>query len=162
MKILGVAVNSGIVYYGAVDNSRPDVNPVAIRGVPSRFRPSAGLTGADRLNDTFSRITQDIRTISPDVMIVVGTRKFNQWKYAEAFERASIITILMVTSAQQGVDCLEIKTDAIGSAVGLRPDSLNGLDPAVVSFSSKPEYWNAGRAAAFAAAVAHSFTSAIV
>ncbi|MGY1584730.1 hypothetical protein [Streptomyces sp. MN13] len=154
MKVLGVAVSSGVLHFGALDAPQ-GAAAVALDGAPARLVPAAGLAGAERLADTFDRITQDLRILAPDAVVLVGTRKHGNWTYKEATERISLISALMLSCAQQNVVYEELKSEQIGRLVGLPPASLGTLSHETIGLTQRPPYWNAGRGAAFAAALAY-------
>ncbi|PKV88213.1 hypothetical protein BX283_5824 [Streptomyces sp. TLI_146] len=126
-----------------------------LAGAPARLVPAVGLSGAERLADTFDRITQDLRILAPDAVVLVGTRKHGNWTYKEATERISLISALMLSCAQQNVLYKELKTEQIGRVVGIPPASLGTFSHETIGLTQRPPYWNAGRGAAFAAALAY-------
>jgi hypothetical protein len=154
VKVLGVAVSSGVLHFGALDAPQ-GVAAAVLDGAPARLVPAAGLAGAERLADTFDRITQDLRILAPDAVVLVGTRKHGNWTYKEAAERISLISALMLSCAQQNVIYEELKTEQIGRLVGLPPASLGTLSHETIGLTQRPPYWNSGRGAAFAAALAY-------
>ncbi|MFD3804767.1 hypothetical protein ACFWTC_14305 [Streptomyces sp. NPDC058619] len=156
MKLLGVAVSSGAIYYGAlaVPDAAQGISHIA--GAPERLLPAAGLTGAQRLADTHQRIAQDIRVLQPDAVTVVATRKNNQWVYRDAFERISMISALMLTCVEQGIQFEEWTTERIGKLVSTPALKLASFDHRAVGFERIPTYWNVGRGPAFAAAMAYA------
>ncbi|ASY33584.1 MULTISPECIES: hypothetical protein [unclassified Streptomyces] len=154
MKLLGVAVSSGAIYYGALAVPDETQGISYIAEAPERLIPAAGLTGAQRLADTHQRIAQDIRVLQPDAVTVVATRKNNQWVYRDAFERISMISALMLTCVEQGIPLEEWTTERIGKLVGTPAPKLTSFDHMTVGFERIPTYWNAGRGPAFAAAMA--------
>ncbi|MFE1264220.1 hypothetical protein ACFW5X_27285 [Streptomyces albogriseolus] len=154
MKVLGVAVSSGVLHFGALDAPK-GVAAAVLDGAPARLVPAAGLAGAERLADTFDRITQDLRILAPDAVVLVGTRKHGNWTYKEATERISLISALMLSCAQQDLIYEELKTEQIGRLVGLPPASLGTFSHETIGLTQRPPYWNAGRGAAFAAALAY-------
>ncbi|MFE5160020.1 hypothetical protein ACFRNT_16150 [Streptomyces sp. NPDC056697] len=155
MKVLGVAVSSGILHFGALEAPQGADAPAVIAGAPARLVPAAGLAGAERLADTFERITQDLRILAPDAVALVGTRKHGSWTYREATERISLISALMLSCAQQNVAYEELKTERIGKLVGIPPASLATFSHETIGLTQRPSYWTAGRGAAFAAALAY-------
>ncbi|MFE7450858.1 MULTISPECIES: hypothetical protein [Streptomyces] len=156
MKLLGVAVSSGAIYYGALAVPDETQGISHIADAPERLLPAAGLTGAQRLADTHQRIAQDIRVLQPDAVTVVATRKNNQWVYRDAFERVSMISALMLTCVEQGVPLEEWTTERIGKLVSTPAPKLASFDHRTVGFERVPTYWNAGRGPAFAAAMAYA------
>ncbi|MFR9769351.1 hypothetical protein [Nocardia sp. SC052] len=156
MKVLGVAVSSGVLYYGALNAPDGLTGPTIIPDAPERLVPAEGLDGAGWLLDTFERITQDIRTLEPEAIALVGTRKYSQWKYREAVDRISLISALMLSCAQQSVAYRELTTEQIGKAVALSPSSLFSFSYETIGLTQRPTHWTAGRGAAFAAALAYA------
>ncbi|WP_407565913.1 hypothetical protein [Streptomyces sp. 184] len=155
MKVLGVVASSGILHFGALDAPQGASAPAVISDAPTRLVPAAGLAGSERLADTFDRITQDLRILAPDAVVLVGTRKHGNWTYREATERISLISALMLSCAQQNLEYEELKSERIGKLVGLPPASLSTFSHETIGLVQRPPYWNAGRAAAFAAALAY-------
>ncbi|BDT84441.1 hypothetical protein FMUAM8_02050 [Nocardia cyriacigeorgica] len=155
MKVLGVVVSAGVLYYGALDASVGTAAFRATAGAPGRLVPAAGLAGANRLADTFLRITQDIRVLEPDAVVLVGTRKHSQWKYRDAVERISLISALILSCTQLDVRYEELTTERIGKALGIPPASLDSFRHERIGMLQKPPYWASGRAIAFAAAMAY-------
>ncbi|MGR3871598.1 hypothetical protein ACUXZZ_23850 [Streptomyces graminifolii] len=155
MKVLGVAVSAGAIHYGALtaDEGTQDISHPP--GAPERLVPALGLTGAQRLGDTHQRIAQEIRVLQPDAVIIVATRRKNQWVYREAFDRISLISALMLSCVEQGVTCEEWSTERIGKLVGVPAPKLASFDCKEAGFAQLPLYWAAGRVQAFAAAKAY-------
>nr|WP_319106879.1 hypothetical protein [Streptomyces sp. ND04-05B] len=153
MKVLGVAVSSGAIHYGALTVAQ-DISYTP--GAPERLVPAMGLTGAQRLGDTHLRIAQELRVLQPDAVIIVATRKNNQWVYREAFDRISLVSALMLSCVEQGVTCEEWSTERIGKLVGIPAPKLASFDCKEVGFAQVPLYWTAGRGSAFAAAKAYA------
>ncbi|MFF7879713.1 hypothetical protein ACH40F_04915 [Streptomyces sp. NPDC020794] len=156
MKVLGVTVSSGAIHYGALTVAQDTQDISYTPGAPERLVPALGLTGAQRLGDTHQRIAQEIRVLQPDAVIVVATRKNNQWVYREAFDRISLISALMLSCVEQGVTCEEWSTERIGKLVGIPAPKLASFDCKEVGFAQLPLYWTAGRGPAFAAAKAYA------
>ncbi|WP_327668924.1 MULTISPECIES: hypothetical protein [unclassified Streptomyces] len=156
MKVLGVSVASGVIYYGALDAAQA---PTTITSAPERLVPAAGLTGAERLADTYQRITQDIRVLRPFAVVLVGTRKHGNWRYRDAAERASLMAAVMLACAHEGVRCEEWTTEKIGTAVEVPAKSLADFDFTAVGLEQRAKYWRQGRGPAFAAAMAYLSTS---
>ncbi|MFD6470269.1 hypothetical protein [Streptomyces goshikiensis] len=156
MKLLGVAVSSGAIYYGALAVPDETQGISHIADAPERLIPATGLTGAQRLADTHQRIAQDLRVLQPDAVTVVATRKNNQWVYRDAFERVSMISALMLTCVEQGIPLEEWTTERIGKLVSTPAPKLASFDHRTVGFERIPTYWNAGRGPAFAAAMAYA------
>ncbi|MFE7856333.1 hypothetical protein [Streptomyces sp. NPDC057403] len=156
MKVLGVTVSSGVIHYGALIVAQGTQDCSHPSGAPERLVPALGLTGAQRLGDTHQRIAQDIRVLQPDAVIIVATRKNNQWVYREAFDRISLISALMLSCVEQEVTCEEWNTERIGKLVGVPAPKLASFNCTEVGFAQPPLYWTAGRGAAFAAAKAYA------
>jgi len=156
MKVLGVAVSSGAIHYGALTVAEVTQDICHTPGAPERLVPAVGLTGAQRLADTHRRIAQDLRVLQPDAVIIVATRKNNQWVYREAFDRISLISALMLSSMEQGITCEEWNTERIGKLVGVPAPKLASFDWKEARFTQLPLYWSAGRGPAFAAAMAYA------
>lgn len=156
VKLLGVAVSSGVIYYGALIAADPGRTPAAMAEAPERLVPAAGLTGSARLADTYQRITQDIRVLSPNAVVLVATRRHANWKYRDAVERISLISALMLSCANGGITYEEWTTEKIGKLVGVPAASLASFDHGHLGFTERPKYWGLGRGAAFAAAAAYA------
>ncbi|MGW2055927.1 hypothetical protein ACWCOZ_18775 [Streptomyces sp. NPDC001840] len=154
MKVLGTVVSSGALHFGALHAPHGAETPTVIASAPKRLLPADGLAGAERLADTYQRFTQELRILTPDAVVLVGTRKHSNWTYREATERISLISALMLSCAHQNVQYEELKTEKIGKLVGLPPASLASFSHETIGLSQRPSYWNAGRGAAFAAALA--------
>ncbi|MFD8158772.1 hypothetical protein [Streptomyces malaysiensis] len=156
MKVLGVAVSSGVVYYGALSAPGGGQDPAAITEAPERLVPAVGLTGAERLADAYQRIAQDIRVLSPATVVLVGTRRHSNWKYKEASERISLISALMLACAHEDVAYEEWTTERIGKIVGVPAQSLASFPYEELGLGQRPKYWGQGRGSAYAAAMAQA------
>jgi hypothetical protein len=158
VRVLGMHVAGGVVYYGAA-HTAGDVAPagalvVPAAGAPDRIEPAASLDGAERLADFADRVRQDLRDVSPDRVALVATRQHAGWTYKFAFDRISLVSAVMLTCASLDVPYEEVKTDRIGKKTGVPAKSLETVDPALAGFAGKPPKWAAGRAHAFGAAIA--------
>jgi hypothetical protein len=71
-------------------------------------------------------------------------------------ERISLISALILSCAQQGVEYEELTTERIGKVVGLPPVSLPSFSHETIGLPQRPTYWAPGRGAAFAAAMAYA------
>lgn len=49
---------------------------------------------------------------------LLATRRYAQWKYAEAWDRISRISVVMLACDRHGVTFQEVKTEAVGKAMG--------------------------------------------
>jgi hypothetical protein len=108
------------------------------------------------LADTYQRVTQDIRVLSPNAVVLVATRRHANWKYREAVERISLISALMLSCAHEGIAYEEWTTEKIGKLVGVPAASLPSFDYEGLGLTERPKYWGQGRGAAFAAATAYA------
>ncbi|MGQ4400142.1 hypothetical protein ACN6K4_006714 [Streptomyces hayashii] len=150
MKVLGIAIAAGALQYGAL-RSDPVTSPIA--GAPERLGKADGLTGADLVADTYRRIKQDIHGLSPDLVVLVATRKNGQWAYRQAADRASLEALVQLACHEEGIRCEEWKTEKIGKLIGVPPTAIDSVELAQLGLSARPRYW-AGRGDAFAAALA--------
>lgn len=87
-------------------------------------------------------------------MALLATRKYAQWKYAEAFDRVSRITIVMLACDRLGIPYEELKTETVGKAVGTPATNVGSVSLSRVGLTAAPKYWTTGRAEAFATAAA--------
>jgi hypothetical protein len=154
MNYLGLSIASGTIYYGVLALQSGDTPPHMPTNAPASLAHRDGPADAVRLADTYERIKQDLRLLAPCEVVIVGTRLHGNWAYKAAFERISLITMIMLACVELGTECEEWSTEKIGKLVGLPPQSLASFDCREVGFTEKPKYWSAGRAAAFAAAKA--------
>ncbi|MFF3087367.1 hypothetical protein ACFVRB_20295 [Streptomyces nojiriensis] len=151
MKVLGIAVNSGALHYGALQQG-PGVGLVP--GAPERLGPADGLNGYERTGDTYRRIYQDIHVLAPDLVVLVATRKYNNWAYRQAADRAAMVTLAQLACHEDGIRCEEWTTEKIGKLVGVTAASLDSVPLERIGAATRPKYWNPGRGDAFAAALA--------
>lgn len=161
MKHLGICIASGVLYYGFVADPPGGGPALPTHGAAERLMQQSGHSAADaaRILDTHSRIKQDLREFCPGSVVLVATRQHAAWTYRKAFERASLTALTMLSCAELSVPCEEWKTERIGKLVGLEPQALAQFDHRVLGFETRPKYWTAGRAVAFAAARASSLES---
>lgn len=157
MRVLGMHVAGGIVYYGAAETvgegAPANALAVPVVGAPDRIEPAASLDGAERLADLADRVRQDLRDLGPDAVAMVATRQHAGWTYKFAFDRISLVSAVMLACASQDVPYEEIKTELIGKKTGVAAKSLEAIDHVLVGFDGKPPKWGAGRAHAFGAAI---------
>jgi hypothetical protein len=150
VKVLGIAIAAGALQYGAL-RSDPVTSPIA--DAPERLGKADGLTGADLVADTYRRIKQDIHGLSPDLVVLVATRKNGQWAYRQAADRAFLEALVQLACHEEGIRCEEWKTEKIGKLIGVPPTAIDSVELEQLGLSARPRYW-AGRGDAFAAALA--------
>lgn len=83
---------------------------------------------------------------------LLATRKYSQWKYVDAWDRISRITVVMLACDRHGVTFQEVKTEAVGKAVGTPAADIARVPLSRVGLAAALKYWTTGRAEAFAAA----------
>ncbi|GAA4907611.1 hypothetical protein HNR25_003904 [Streptomonospora salina] len=152
MMILGVCVSSGVIYYGALHAATQEQPPRIPSQAPEKVEPASGLMGADRLGDIYGRISQDLRVLVPQSVVIVGTRKHANWKYRDATERITLLSALMLACSHEQVACQEWKTETISKLTQTPAASLADFDYTELGLAQRPRYWRQGRGAAFAAA----------
>jgi len=149
VKVLGIA--TGVLQYGAL-RSDPATSPIP--GAPERLVKANGLTGTDLVADTYRRVKQDIHGLSPDLVILVATRKNGQWAYRQAADRASLEALVQLACHEDGIRCEEWKTDKIGKLLVVPPKAIDSVELEQLGLTARPRYWSQGRGDAFAAALA--------
>lgn len=155
MRVLGLHVKGGVLNYGLLDGLSGDHDSLPpVDSAPGRLTVDCGLAGARQLADLADRFGQDLRSMAAECVALLATRKHAQWKYAEAWDRISRITVVMLACDGQGVGFQEVKTETAGKALGTPADNVASVAPSRVGWATPPEYWTTGRAEAFAAAAA--------
>ena len=152
---------SGVVYYGVLASQLDGAPPQHLVSAPVKLEHQRGPADAARLADTSSRIKQDLRVLAPHIVVIVGTRMHGNWVYKVAFERASLITVIMLACMELGIACEEWTTEKIGKLVDVSPSSLSDVKYPEFGFAQKPTFWNIGRGPAFAAAKAAALVSGV-
>ncbi|MFG2918938.1 hypothetical protein ACGF0D_39415 [Kitasatospora sp. NPDC048298] len=151
MKVLGIAVSSSALHYGALQH----ISGISlVPGAPERLGPADGLTGCERTADTYRRIYQDIHVLAPDIVVLVATRKHNNWLYRQAADRATLVTLVQLACHEDGIRCEEWNTEKIGKLIGAPAPSLHDVPLETIGAADRPKYWKLGRGDAFAAALA--------
>lgn len=158
MVLLGLNVASGVLYYAAVtapgQGSGEDVLVDEVRDAPARLLMSASLQGAAQLADFKQRFAQDLSALHPARVGLLTTRAHSGWVYRQAVARIAPVSAVMLACEEAGVPFVELRTEAVGKAVSLPTKDIDALPHAVAGFTTRPTYWTAGRAGAFAAAAA--------
>jgi hypothetical protein len=155
VRVLGLHVRGGVLNYGLVDGlSGEHDSLIPVEGAPGRLTVDCGLGGAKLLTDLADRFGQDLRSMAVERVVLLATRKYAQWKYSDAWDRISRITVVMLACDRHGVTFREIKTEAVGRAVGTTAADIGGVALSRVGLAAVPKYWTTGRAEAFAAAAA--------
>lgn len=121
---------------------------------PERLVQANGLTGCTRTGDTYRRILQDIHVLAPDLVVLVATRRYGNWRYRQAADRAALVTLVQLACHHDGVRCEEWKTEKISKLIDAPAASLSDVALEQVGASTRPKYWTQGRGDAFAAALA--------
>lgn len=160
MNFVGLSVASGIVYYGVLTAPSAAGTLQYVADAPEKLAPQSGGPDAVRLADAYGRINQDFRALAPCRAVVVGTRLHGHWPYRSAFDRASMITIILLACAELAIECEEWSTEKIEKLIDVPAKDLASLDFKEIGFSARPKFWNAGRGDAFAAAKAVALTQA--
>lgn len=157
MKVLGIAVSSGALQYGVLQRgSEVSLVPES----PERLLQANGLTGCTRTGDTYRRILQDIHVLAPDFVVLVATRRYGNWLYRQAADRAALVTLVQLACHHDGVRCEEWKTDKISKLIDVPAASLSDVALEDIGAPARPKYWTQGRGDAFAAALAALHESA--
>ncbi|HVM00830.1 MAG TPA: hypothetical protein VM324_16190 [Egibacteraceae bacterium] len=152
MRVLGLAVANGKLFYGVVEsNSAEDGR--AVEEAPTDLAPSEGGTDSARLAEFQSRYRQDLRSVAPTAVGLVATRRYANWQYRHAFDRISLVAAVMLACELEQMPFREIKTEDIARAVKLPAYQLETLAPSAAGLTGTPVGWRAGRAAAFACAL---------
>lgn len=155
MRILGLHVKGGVLNYGVLDGEMGDLSSLSpVDGAPGRLTVDCGLAGAGQLADLADRFSQDLRSTAAERVALLATRKYAQWKYVDAWDRISRITVVMLACDRHGVPFQEVKTEAVAKVVGTPAASIAQVALSRVGLAAAPKYWTTGRAEAFAAAAA--------
>jgi hypothetical protein len=94
-RVLGLTIAAGTIYAAVVEC--PDT-PIFDDSF-ERLDHAAGLGGPAQLADFSARFKQEIRRIRPTAVGVLNTRKYANWKYADAFKRVSLEAAVMLAVA---------------------------------------------------------------
>jgi hypothetical protein len=156
VKALGVAVSSSVLHYGALQHA-PGISLVP--GAPDRLVPADGLTGCERTGDTYRRIYQDIHVLAPDLVVLVATRRYSNWAYRQAADRAALVTLVQLACHEDRIRCEEWTTEKISKLIGVPATSLSSVPLGQIGTADRPKYWNPGRGDAFAGALAALYES---
>lgn len=154
MRVLGLHVRGGVLNYGLLEGQSGDHESLIPIDEPRRLAVDPGLVGARQLADLADRFVQDLRSMRAEHVVLLATRRHAQWKYTDAWDRISRIAVVMLACDRHGVPFLEIKTEAVGKAVGTPAAEVERMPPSRVGLKAAPLYWTTGRAEAFAAAAA--------
>jgi hypothetical protein len=153
MSAAGFHIAGGNIYMATVQRSLTTVSKSdSLVLSASRFVRSPGSTIAMELHDLESRVGQELRASGVASAAIAETRLFSNWKYSEAFLRSSLVTVVLLACAEQGVHVEIVKTEAISRLVRQPSDKLNETAPATFNLSTPPMYWKAGVAVAHGAA----------
>jgi hypothetical protein len=150
--MLGVHIPAGTAYFAVVtcpDEADYD-DPL------ERIQLAVGVELAEQLADFEHRFKQELRRIRPRAVGVVFPKRYSQWKYADAFTRASLETAIIlaveeVSTPAQPIDFTQVKQDAMAKAVGI---PLPKMDTAGRKRWAGLTRYRAERVYAFAAATA--------
>ncbi|MGC4885676.1 hypothetical protein [Micromonospora sp. DT227] len=152
MRVAGVSVNSGDLYFAVVEPSGAGLIAQHVDVGAPRLRPASALPADRRAADLLGRVKQELRALEVKKLGVLDVRMFNSWKYSAAYSRISALTVLQLACHDLGIPYQEVKTDPVGRVVGVAANHLDSLDPARFGFNESPLYWRIGRSGAFAVA----------
>ena len=152
MRVLGLHVKGGVLNYGLLEGQSGDHESLIPVDEPRRLAVDCGLVGARQLADLADRFEQDLRSTQAEHVALLATRRHVQWKYTDAWDRISRIAVVMIACDRYGVPFQEVKTQAVGRAVGAPAAEVERMPLSRVSLTTAPLYWTTGRAEAFAAA----------
>jgi len=152
VRVLGLHVKGGVLNYGLLEGESSDRDSLTPVDEPRRLDVDCGLVGARQLVDLADRFEQDLRSTAAEHVALLATRKHAQWKYKEAWDRTSRITIVMLACERLGIPFRELTTQAVGKAVGTPAADVAHVALSRVGLTAAPKYWTTGRAEAFAAA----------
>lgn len=152
MRVLGLHVKGGVLNYGLVEGQSGDLESLTPIDEPRRLAVDCGLAGARQLADLADRFEQDLRSMRAEHVALLATRRHAQWKYTAAWERISRIAVVMLACDRHRVPFQEVKTEAVGRAVGTPAAEVERMPLSRVGLTKAPVYWTTGRAEAFAAA----------
>jgi hypothetical protein len=150
--IVGAHVAGGTIYLAVASPSTDTPSGlIARQPLLAPVAPSGGDL-SQALRDLQDRLMQDLRSAGAQALAVLETRLFANWKYASAFSRVSLVTVLMVSASRVGIPAVIVKTEAAGRATMTLPNKLDTISPNLFGVASAPTYWKAGYSEAFSAA----------
>ncbi len=152
MRVAGANVAGGRVYLCVVDATEDDRHGLAYEGGNHRFDANERLAEADRLLDHAARIRQHLEPMSVDRVVLTQVRKYNQWKYRDAYIHVTAVSALMIATQELGLPFQTVTTEEIGRSVNVGAKALQDLEVQSVGYVAAPRYWTAGLGAAHAAA----------
>lgn len=153
MRALGVVVRGGDLYLACMDGSGDSLLGIPVDTSP-RVRLNTGLQDAQQAVDLRDRLRQDIRALRPHEIGLVQTRKFNSWKYQDAYSRVVAVTAVMYSAVELEIPYCLVKTEEIARIVGAPAPRLEQEEFSRFGFKSAPMYWTTGLAEAYGAAAA--------
>lgn len=122
----------------------------AIEDATSKLSFPQNLSEAAQLVDLKDRIRQDLREWGIESILVLGTTKYANWKYADAHTRVLAISAVMYAAAEEQVTYSLAKPSAVGPLV--HSPRLDSIDIALFGLGTRPTHWNAGMSQAYATA----------
>jgi hypothetical protein len=147
--VLGVNVEEGVAYLAVVDapgRARLDL--------ADRLIPPAELDPAERLAAFTTRVTRELHHLRVGGVAVARPIRHTDWRYAEAFTRASIETCFTLAA-----HALSLSVDFVGqhhaaNLVGMTIDNVADTLPARLEIRKTPQWAHRCPAVLVALAVA--------
>jgi hypothetical protein len=110
---LGVSVSARVLYLGVV--RAPD--EFLLDDAAERIEPSAQLELDGRLGDVRDRLRDELRRLKPSRVGVTKTKKYSNWKFADAFDRVSLETAVILACVDEGIPCRIVRSEDAAKAV---------------------------------------------
>lgn len=109
---------------------------------PVKIAPSDSLTDVVRLKDFGDRFVQQARELGVSLVAVAHPRLYGGWTYADAFERVSLETTLMLSLKPTGIEYRCVKQDGAAKAIGVSKPKHAPVELAKALSLSGVVHWN--------------------
>jgi len=153
MRVLGVNVASGHLYFAALD---PATASTLQLGAPVNaglhIRPSEGLGAAHQVVDIRDRFKQDLRELEAKHVGLVATRRHAGLAYRNAYKRITVVSAVMIACVELDIPYEEVQTESISRVVKVPAHQLQRAPYEAYGFTDTPTYWSSGLAEAFGSA----------
>lgn len=143
-------MKAGKVHLAPVESLKQGDSCVRVPRASTRLEFNPGLAEAEQLADLTARIRQDLSGARIEAVGLVETRSYSNWTYRHAYARVLSIGAVMAATTALQIPFATLKTSDIAQTVKVPADKLQTVSFQLFGFTSRPMYWTAGLAEAFA------------
>ncbi len=120
--VVGINIAAGVAYVAVVDG---DGNPALERST-AKIVPASNVDAWTALTQFGTRIVAEVRGAGSTCVGFADPKRYNQWAYSEAFQRASLHVAAGISLAGMGVNAVSVAHKTFASTLNIK--SLKTLD----------------------------------